>query len=228
MRTAIVPAFNEEETLEGVVEGALHFVDEVVVVDDGSLDSTFNVAKRVASRHAGRVRVIRLPQNRGKGYAIRIGLKAARGGHIAIQDADGEYPPSQLPNILSPLEEGLAEVCFGSRFKGSFTGMSISHYVANRLLSLLTSLVLLRWVSDVMTGAKAWNKDLCSYVNLESKDFAIEVELAIKLISRARSFIEVPFHYRRRRTGVAKIRPSDFLRCIVAIFKHGVLRRRKA
>ena len=225
MRTAIVPAYNEEASLSNIVERTLEFVDEVVIVDDGSSDSTFEVAQRLAQSYPRRVRVVKLPKNLGKGHAVKIGLRVARGNFVAIQDADGEYPPQQLPNLLTPLEENIADVCFGSRFMGSFTGMSVSHYIANRLLSLLTSLILLRWVSDVMTGAKAGSMKLCNYVELESRGFTIEVELAIKLISRAQSYVEVPFHYHRRKTGVAKIKPSDFFRCILAILKHGLLRK---
>lgn len=224
-KTAIVPVFNEEDSLSDIVNRTINLVDEVVIVDDGSTDRSPVIAVKLAQVHRGKVKVVRLTKNRGKGYAIKVGLRVATGNVVVIQDADGEYPPEQLPNLIKPIESGKAGVCFGSRFLGSFTGMSVVHYVANKILSFLTSLVLFINVSDVMTGAKAWLKRIYENQNIESKGFAVEIELTIKLLRRTRCYTEIPFHYRRRRTGVAKIGPFDFVRSLIAILKFGLLRR---
>ncbi len=223
LKTAIIPVFNEESSLEDIVNRTINLVDEVVIVDDGSTDRSPMVAAKSAREHRDKVKVIRFARNRGKGFAIKTGLRVARGSIVVIQDADGEYPPEQLPNLLKPIESGYAEVCFGSRFLGSFTGMSSSHYIANRILSLLTSIVLFVNVDDVMTGAKAWLRRICTDQDIESRGFSIEVELTIKLLKKTKRFVKVPFHYRRRRVGVAKISPSDFIRSLLAIFRFGLL-----
>ena len=221
-KTAIVPVFNEEASLRDIVTRTVRMVDEVVIVDDGSTDKSPLLAVELARQYPGKVKAILLKKNRGKGYAIKTGLRVAKGDIVTIQDADGEYPPEQLPNVLHPLESGIADVCFGSRFLGSFTGMSVSHYIANRILSLLATFMLRVKVTDVMTGAKAWLRDLCRGDDLKSSSFAIEVELTVKLLKVSHNFMEVPFHYRRRRVGKAKIKPADFLRSIIALFRFGL------
>lgn len=209
--TAIIPVYNEGEVVGGIIMRTLRFVDEVIVIDDGSTDRTPEVVDE-AARIDRRVRVIHVKPNRGKGNAVRVGLGEARGEIVVIQDADGEYPPEQIPRILEPIRRGEADVVFGSRFMGSWSGMHYTHFIANYILSLAASLFLMRRVTDVMTGAKAW---LNSHRLLpRSSGFMVEVDLTAMLICNSARLIEVPYYYRRRRVGEAKIKPLDFFKSL--------------
>lgn len=209
--TAIIPVYNEEEVVGEIIMRTLRFVDEVIVIDDGSTDRTPYIVDEV-SRIDKRVRVLHVRPNRGKGNAIRIGLREARGEIIVIQDADGEYPPEQIPNIVEPIKRGKADVIFGSRFMGSCSGMHYTHLIANYTLSLAASIFLMQRVTDVMTGAKAWLNS--HHLAPRPSGFMVEADLTAMLICNSRRFIEVPYYYMRRRIGEAKIKPLDFFKSL--------------
>ena len=213
--SAIMPVYNEESTLEKVAETTLNYVDELVIIDDGSTDKTGDILKKIKRKYYGKVKVACTSRNMGKGYAVSVGLKLAKGQIVIVQDSDGEYPPEQIPNIVRPVLKG-AEVCFGSRFIGSWNGMHVTHYIGNMILSMVTSIFTVRKVTDVMTGAKCWRRDI-NKSGFRSRAFTIETEIAMKLLMRDKKFVEVPFFYKRRSKGVAKLKWPDFFKCLLSI-----------
>ena len=201
----IVPAYNEENSIEAVLRRLLRVSknlpsSEIIVVNDGSTDGT---AMRVARFNP--VRLIRHEKNRGKGAAISTGLKNSRGDIIVIQDADMEYPPEDIPRLLEPILAGRADVVFGSRFKGECLGMSFSHFVGNKILCLATGLLYGVFVSDVMTGHKAFSRRAIESCELSERGFAVETEIASKALKNSCRFVEVPIKYSYRRHDASKI-----------------------
>ena len=151
--TVLVPCYNEGATVEDVILRILRvqlvyrLALEPVVVDDGSTDETPAIVSEYPS-----VRLIRHGRNMGKGAAVRTGLANATGDVIVIQDADLEYFPEEIPRLVEPILRNQADVVLGSRFVGRRPeGMGSSHLLGNRILSLAASLLLRRWVTDVMT-----------------------------------------------------------------------------
>jgi glycosyltransferase involved in cell wall biosynthesis len=199
--SVLVAAYNEEDTVESVVRrvAELPFRSEIVVVDDGSVDGTRALLERL--EHSGDVeglRVIAHERNRGKGAAVRTAIDASRGDIVVIQDADLEYDPRDLPRLLQPILEGHADVVFGTRLRGGQPQRAhlFWHYAGNRFLSLLTNVLFNTTISDMEVGYKAFRGDLVRSLDLVSDDFAIEPELAAKILrQREVRLYEVPISY---------------------------------
>lgn len=223
--SVVVPALNEERTLQAVVAGLFEALAErdfeLVIVDDGSTDKTPRLIEELAARDS-RVVAARHERPRGKGSALRTGFALASGDVLVVLDADLEYLPSELPALLRPLDEGYADVVYGSRFLG--TERSV-HYLwtalANRAITLVANLVFNTSFSDLYTGYKAMRAQLVRPLHLTSSSFTIEAELTAKLWRAGARFIEVPIRYRARsyRDG-KKIRPFDAARAFGAIVVH--------
>jgi glycosyltransferase involved in cell wall biosynthesis len=199
--SVLVAAYNEEDTVESVVRRVadLPFRSEIVVVDDGSVDGTRALLEGL--ERAGEVeglRVLAHDRNRGKGAAVRTAIDASRGDIVVIQDADLEYDPRDLPRLLSPILEGHADVVFGTRLRGGQPQRAhlFWHYAGNRFLSLLTNVLFNTTISDMEVGYKAFRGDLVRSLDLVSDDFAIEPELAAKILrQREVRLYEVPISY---------------------------------
>ena len=197
----LVPAFNEARTIEAVLRraAAVDLRTEIVVVDDGSSDGTPEIAERVAAElDPGRLRVVRHGHNQGKGAAVRTGLGAVRGEFVVIQDADLEYDPRDLPKLVGPLLEGIADVVYGSRLRGGEPQRAhlFWHYAGNRFLSLLTNILFNTTISDMEVGYKAFRTDLVRSIELTSR----------RLRDRARDHRQAPAARRR-----APVRDPDLL-----------------
>ena len=157
----IIPLYNEKSTvvelINGVKSAALpEGLDrEIVIVDDGSTDGGIGENEKEIFPD---ILFLKHDKNKGKGAAIRSGLKFSKGEIIVIQDADMEYLPSDIPDLIAPIISGKADAVYGSRFKGDVDGMSLSHYIGNRIISLSTRILFGVSVTDVLTGHKAFRR----------------------------------------------------------------------
>jgi glycosyltransferase involved in cell wall biosynthesis len=198
--SAIMPAYNEETTVEQAVrrlrEAPLRV--EIVCVNDASTDATGEILERLLCD--GVVdRLLQHPKNRGKGAAVRAGIEAASGHVIVIQDADLEYDPSDLPTLLEPIRLNKADAVFGSRFQaGPRRVLYFWHAVGNKLLTLLSNMFTDLNLTDMETCYKMVRADLLKSLSLTSNRFGIEVELTARLAQAGARIWEVPITYSGR------------------------------
>jgi len=197
--SAVVPVYNEAATVAQVVEEllALDLRLEILVVDDGSTDGSCAIVERLGRPE---VRVLRQPQNRGKGAAVRRGIAESTGDVVLIQDADLEYSPSDIPALIAPLVAGKADVVFGTRLRGGAHPQRAHlfwHYLGNRFLTLLANVLYNTTISDMEVGYKAFRGDLVRGLSLVSDDFRIEPELTAKILRLGPDIrlYEVPISY---------------------------------
>jgi glycosyltransferase involved in cell wall biosynthesis len=194
----LVPVYNEERTLEEVVRRveSLPLDKQIVVVDDGSTDGTPAVLTRLEEELDNLV-AVRQP-NRGKGAAVRRALVEADGDVVVIQDADMEYDPAEVPALIEPIEQGVADVVYGSRLSGGRPQRAYLfwHLVGNRFLSVVTGVLFNTTLSDMETGYKAFRADVFRSLDLREDDFGIEPEITGRLCRRKDLRIyELPIAY---------------------------------
>ena len=222
----IVPAYNEEEAITHCADDLIqtfkgtNFDYEIIIVDDGSPDKTFALAKDATKNAAGRIKLVRHSLNKGKGHAVMTGLAFATNGIIVIQDADLEYPSKNIPMLMAPILRGKADVVYGSRFLGHMDRMSLSHYFGNRILTFMTNILYGCKLTDVMTGAKVFKKDVLNQLEINSGSFEFEVEVTAKILEQNFKIIELPTSYMRRKLGKAKIKWVDGLKCSIWLICH--------
>jgi glycosyltransferase involved in cell wall biosynthesis len=171
-------------------------VKEVVVVDDGSTDATADAVRRAAAGQP-KVRFFPQPVNQGKTAAIRRALEEATGEIVIIQDADAEYDPAEIPEVIDPILKGHADVVYGSRFlvRKAARVLYFRHYLANIGLTFLSNLLTNRNMTDIETCYKAFRADVIKPMTLTSKGFGMEVEItALVCKTQARTY-EVPISY---------------------------------
>jgi len=193
----VIPAYNEAafigtllERIAAVDLAALDVSREIIVVDDGSRDATADIAEQ----HAG-VRVLRQRPNAGKGAAVRVGIAAATGTHVLIQDADLEYDPREYPQLIQPILEGQADVVYGSRFLGRHRVFLFTHYLGNLFLTFLTNVLYNTMLTDMETCYKAMRIEVLRSFALDSDGFGIEPEMTAKIFKRGYRVYEVPITY---------------------------------
>ena len=193
----IVPAFNEASTISEVVRRlrSVPMDKEIIVVDDASSDGTAEVLKKMAGPD---LVVIRHEHNQGKGAAIRTALPRVTAEAVVIQDADLEYAPEQLPDLLKPIEEGRADAVYGSRFMGSIDGMRLANYLANKMLAWSATLLYGQRITDEATCYKAFRADLIKGMNLTCKRFEFCPEVTAKFLRSGVKIHEVPIRYTAR------------------------------
>jgi glycosyltransferase involved in cell wall biosynthesis len=210
--SVIIPTYREEGRIGRVVKGVRRVLPgaEVLVVDGGSEDLTVEEAR---SAGAGVVRV-----GRGKGLAVRVGARKARGEILLFLDGDGSYPPSSLPSLLSPLLSGEADLVRGSRLLGP-SSFSPLRRLGNLLLSRLASL-LYRPTSDLLTGMFAVRRGDLLALGLKSRGFEVETEIFVRAVRRGMRMREVPVPYREERGS--KLSPlRDGVRILLALLRGG-------
>jgi glycosyltransferase involved in cell wall biosynthesis len=193
----LIPTFNEGATIIEVLERieALGVDRQVIVVDDGSTDGTFDLLEKWKESHSDLV-IVR-QQNAGKGAAIRAAIPHIDGEIAVIQDADMEYDPADVPGLVEPIERGSADVVFGSRLSGGRPQRAYLfwHLVGNRFLSLLTGLLYNTTLSDMETGYKAFRTDVLRSLDLQQDDFSIEPEITAKVCKRNLRIYQLPISY---------------------------------
>jgi glycosyltransferase involved in cell wall biosynthesis len=221
--SVVVPAYNEEATLEAVVEKllALPHLLEVVVVDDCSTDGTREVARALSEAHP-QVRVERHERNRGKTEALRTGFKLTRGEVVIVQDADLEYDPAEIPLVILPIIEGRADVVYGSRFlvRRATRVLYFYHYLGNKLLTFLSNLLTNLNMTDIETGYKAFRGEVIRNMRITSSGFGFEVEVTAKVAKLGCAIYEVPIsYYGRTYDEGKKIGLRDGLQALWLIFR---------
>lgn len=203
--TVIVPVYNERSTIAEIIRRArsvsLPLEVDLVVVDDGSTDGTDKI---LAALEDSTVRVIGHRANQGKGAAIRTGLAAARGDLVLVQDADLEYDPDDWPRLLDPVLKGKARVVYGSRFTGERKNMLPSHWIGNRLLTLVTNVLYRSTLSDMETCYKLFDRRVLRGIEIRSNRFDFEPEITAKILRRGERIYEVPISYAGREVDEGK------------------------
>jgi len=169
---------------------------EILVVDDASTDRTVEILERLSAKE-DRVQCFRLSHNQGKTAAIRFALQQATGDIILIQDADCEYDPAEIPEVVKPILDGKADVVYGSRFlvRRATRVLYFYHYLANSLLTFLSDLLTNRNMSDIETGYKAFRAGVIKPLHLTSRGFGMEVEITAMICKTEARTYEVPISY---------------------------------
>ena len=231
--SVVIPIFNEAQTIDRLLAAVrdVKIDKEIILVDDGSVDGTRKRLSEIAQSD-GRLRVIRHDRNQGKGAALRTGFAAARGRFVAVQDADLEYDPRELPKLLAPLMNDKADVVFGSRFAGGQPHRApyVWHRAGNKFLTRMSNFATNLKLTDVETGAKAFRREVIQAINIEENGFGVEPELTAKLVAFRRQgqplrICEVGVSYDGRRYEEGKkIGWRDGLRALWCIVKYNWLR----
>lgn len=245
--SVVMPVYNERNTIEEILErvARVSIEKEVIVVDDGSTDGTREVLEKLAGELAAKatigtaalpgmtdgksnsdIRIFLEDKNRGKGAALRRGFREARGETVIVQDADLEYDPEEYYRLLEPIERGLADVVYGSRFLGGpHRVLFFWHSVANKLLTVLSNIFSDLNLSDVWTCYKAFRRGVLEGMELREDGFGFEPEVTAKIARNGWRVYEVPISYHGRTyTEGKKITWRDGVRGIWVILRCKVAR----
>jgi glycosyltransferase involved in cell wall biosynthesis len=199
--SVVVPAYNEEATLVPVIQKLLAIPNllEIVIVDDCSKDKTGEIAEGLARSHTN-VRVLHHATNSGKTEALKTGFTATRGDIVIVQDADLEYDPSDIGDVIKPILSGEADVVYGSRFlvRKSARVLYFYHYLANKALTFFSNLFTNVNLTDVETGYKAFRGDIIRNMKIKSSGFGFEIEVTAKVAKLNCRLYEVPISYHGR------------------------------
>jgi len=220
--SVIIPVFNEESTVEELIRRVedTKLVSEIVVVDDASTDGTKLILDRLAQEK--RIKFFSHKKNRGKGAALRTALEAFSGDLVIIQDADLEYDPRDYEKLLVPINEGKADVVYGSRFLGGARRPILFwNMLANKMLTLLTNILYNNILTDMETGYKLFKREIIMSIPFKSNKFDFEPEITAKLLKRKVRIFEVPITFNPRDYSEGKkIGLSDAFQALWAIIKY--------
>ena len=216
--TILMPVYNELATIERAIADALESdlpveSRQLVLVDDGSTDGTRELLS--STDWPENVTVVLHEKNQGKGAALRTGLQSATGEFSAVLDADLEYEAASLVDVLGPLLDGRANVVFGTRAWTSHSAFSFWYVMGNKAVTLATNVLYNSWISDVMTCHKAMRTELFRSLKLKERGFAIEPEIAARVLRSGERIYEVPVSYQARsREDGKKLTSLDGLRVL--------------
>lgn len=224
----LVPAYMEESSIGAILEridrldlSELDLEKEVIVCDDGSTDNTSKIVERFEPRGSD-VRLVRHPENRGKGAAIRTALEHATGEISIVQDADLEYDVEDYPQLLEPIVRGEADVVFGSRFlrRAIPTGMHPANFIGNKVLTMLANALFRQGITDEATCFKVFRTDVLRSLDLTCSGFEFCPEVVSKLGINKVPIHEVPIEYRARDVESGKkVRWTDGVEAIWVMMK---------
>jgi len=196
--SVVMPAYNEEATLREIVGKVLEldFLLELIIVDDCSKDRTPEIAQSLALTDE-RVRYVRQPQNGGKTEALKTGFSLTKGEVVIVQDADLEYDPQEIADVVMPIATGRADVVYGSRFmvKKAARVLYFYHYLANKGLTFLSNCLTNLNMTDVETCYKAFRGEIIRNMTITSTGFGFEIEVTAKVSKLRCAVYEVPISY---------------------------------
>lgn len=220
--SVVIPVYNELKTLDEIIRRvkATCLAMEIILVDDGSIDGTRDLYEKYTSDEV--VKIFLHERNQGKGAAVVTGIKAATGDVIVIQDADLEYDPREYPNLLRPIEEGLADVVYGSRFLGAPRRATMYwHMVANKLLTFLTNILYNNILTDMETGYKVFRRSIVDGITIHARRFDFEPEFTAKILKRKVRIYEVPITFNPRDYSEGKkIQFKDAFEAVWTLLKY--------
>jgi glycosyltransferase involved in cell wall biosynthesis len=196
--SVVIPVYNEESTLGSVVQKVLNIPHllEIIIVDDCSTDQTPAIARQLAESYP-QLRISRHGKNRGKTQALRTGFALTKGEVVIVQDADLEYDPSEIPDVIQPILDGHADVVYGSRFlvRKASRLLYFYHYLFNKFLTFTCNLFTNLNMTDVETGYKAFRGNIIRNMKIASEGFGFEVEVTAKIAKLRCAVYEVPISY---------------------------------
>lgn len=220
--SVVIPVYNEVENIGEILKRvqSMNLASEIIVVDDGSQDGTRDTLKNLDGQE--NVRVILHERNQGKGAAVVTGLRAAQGEILLIQDADLEYDPRDYPVLLQPIQEGKADVVYGSRFLGAPHRVTMFwHLMANRLLTFMTNILYNTILTDMETGYKVFRREVIEKMKIRSKRFDFEPEFTAKVLKRNYRIFEVPISFNPRDYSQGKkIKLKDAFEAVWTLLKY--------
>ncbi len=230
----IIPTYNEHATIEELI-GYVQSVDypiehEIIIVDDASIDRTYEkeVLIRLKNRkESNNIRLFKNSTNRGKGFSIRKGILRCTGDIIIIQDADKEYDPNEIPALLKPILEGKTNVVYGSRFLNAARpdGMAFSNWIANRFLTWMTNLLYGLKLTDMETCYKVFRSAIVKSLKLRANRFTFEPEVTALLAKKKIGILELPISYHGRTAEEGKkIKAKDFFFAVAVLLKNKFFR----
>ena len=226
----IIPVFNEENTILNILNiikevKLIHDIKkEIILIDDKSTDKSVELIQNYIENNLNQdIKLIKHEKNQGKGAAIHSGINFSNGDYLIIQDADLEYDPKDYAALIKPFKYTDADVVYGSRFMGGkYVRLHFFwHFVANKLLTLITNIVTNLNMTDMETGYKLFKKSVIQSINIKEKSFGVEPEITVKLAKKKYIFYEVPISYQGRSYDEGKkITLKDAFLAFYCIFKY--------
>ncbi len=213
----IIPAYNEEKAIESTIRRAkkLGMKDfEIIVVDDGSKDATYSIAKKFSG-----IRLIRHKVNMGKARALMTGFNNAKGKYLATVDADLTYPIEDIPNLVKILKENNCSMVIGSRFMKYRPSISKMNEIGNKILALMISVLSLKRITDPSSGLRVFRQNDWKNLDVKSTGLDWEVEMTARILRRGLKVVDYPIRYSSR-VGKSKLHPfRDGIKFSLAILR---------